>query len=33
MIFDKLPAWWYIVAHQHRENMVGFGGIFNGNLL
>src|SRR6185312_4434704 len=32
MVFDKLPAWGNIVAHQHTENPVCFNDAVNGYL-
>ena len=29
MTFDKFAAWTYIITHQHGEDIVGFGSIFN----
>lgn len=29
IVFDKLPSWRNVVAHQHGEDVVGFGGILD----
>ena len=33
VLFNESAAWLYIVAHQHREYLIGLGSIFYGNLL
>lgn len=32
MFFNKIPPWWYFIAHEHGENTVGLGSTFNGYL-
>ena len=33
ILFDELAAWFYIITHQHRENLISLGCVLNSNLL
>ena len=33
ILFDELAAWFYIITHQHRENLISLGCVLDSNLL